>query len=199
MESGVVSCEEENWRGLEEQRQHLESYLSRRCADMNDVDDVVQETMIRAARFRKKLDQPERLRAWLASIAGNVLLDRKRRNSRFIRQAADDYMLESVPATEPEEQMFGTEPDLRWGNWLLNREKVLACLSGELRKLESGDRDLLLSFYGRERGGCREVASEYGLTPNIVKMRLFRARHRLLRAVSRRFALINQLPTPKPC
>ncbi|MFT5285598.1 MAG: RNA polymerase sigma factor (sigma-70 family) [Planctomycetota bacterium] len=199
MESNEVACETDNWCGLEEQRQNLEQYLSGRCRDMNEVDDVIQETLMRAARFRKKLERPERLRSWIAIIANNVLMDRKRKSTRIHKQSIEDYVFDLLPSKDSPDPVSCSDADVRFGNWLMKRDTVLDCLSGELRGMEHDDRELLLNFYGREQGGCREVAAEYGVTPNVVKMRLFRARNRLLKAVSRRFALSNQLPTPKTC
>ena len=194
----AFSCDEEAWVGLEDQRSNLVRFLSRRCRDANDVEDIVQETLMRAARYRKRLDRPERLSAWISSIAVNVLADRARKAGRQQRQLGDEHLLDALPARDSRECALNEEHDVRCGNWRVGREKALSCLSSELHELEQNDRELLLRFYGGE-GGCREVASEYGLTPSIVKVRLFRARNRLLRALTRRFALVEQLPSPQPC
>jgi len=196
MAEGTFACGEEAWVGLEEQRPYLVRFLERRCRDRNEVEDIVQETLLRAARYRKRLERPERLRSWLASIATNVLADRARKEGRMQRQSSDERLLGTVPSRDSIDPSSCVADDVRCGNWTVDRERALTCLSSELDGLERKDRDLLLSFYGDE-GGCREVAREYGIAPSVVKVRLYRARHRLLRALSRRFALTEQLPTPR--
>ncbi len=198
MADGAILGGAEAWTGLEEQRSPLVRFLQRRCRDANEVDDIVQETMIRAARYRKQLDRPERLRAWISSIAVNVLTDRVRREGRIQKHLADDHLLEAIPARESRALAPADEVDVRCGNWRIDWDRALSCLDDELHALERGDRELLLRFYGGE-GGCREVAAEYGTTPSIVKVRLFRARNRLLRALTRRFALVEQLPKSELC
>jgi len=198
MTNNAVSCGEEAWVGLEEQRTNLVRFLRRRCRDSNEVEDIVQETLLRAARYRRRLERPERLRAWISSIAANVLADRARKESRMQRHLGDEHLLDALPARDSRECVLNEEDDVRCGNWRVDREKALRCLSSELHGLDQDDRELLLSFYGGD-GGCREVATEYGVTPSVVKVRLFRARNRLLRALARRFALVEQLPAAHPC
>ena len=65
-------------------------------------------------------------------------------------------------------------------------------LSGELRRMRSDDRDLLTSYYGGE-ASCREVALARNVPPAVVKVRLFRARRRLLQALRRRLAMSEGL------
>ena len=198
MTKSAVSLSGEAWVGLEEQRGNLVRFLRHRCRDINEVEDIVQETLLRAARYRKRLERPERLRAWISSIAANVLADRARKESRLQRHFGEEHLLDALPARGSRDCALNEEDDVRCGNWRVDRERALRCLSSELHGLDQNDREILLSFYGGE-GGCREVATEYGVTPSIVKVRLFRARNRLLRALARRFSLVEQLPRPQLC
>jgi RNA polymerase sigma-70 factor (ECF subfamily) len=195
MECGPATAEESRWRGLEAERGALARLLGRRCRDVNEIDDVIQETFLRAARYRRRLERPERLRSWIASIATNVLSDRVRRESRLKRHSGESFLLEALPSRESSEEERCGEPLVRCGNWLVDRDKALDCLARELREMPPGDRDLLMGFYGRG-GSCREVAADQDVSPSVVKVRLFRARKRLLRAVARRFALVERLPMP---
>ena len=45
-----------------------------------DAEDAVQETFLRALRYRKRLRQMEDARSWLARVAWRVALDRRRRH-----------------------------------------------------------------------------------------------------------------------
>jgi DNA-directed RNA polymerase specialized sigma24 family protein len=78
-----LAIEPLRWSGLEELRPSLQRLLARRCRDAAELDDVVQETLLRAARYRAKLSERERLRGWAMRIAINVLRDRVRRRERW--------------------------------------------------------------------------------------------------------------------
>ena len=54
-----------DWRELSAEGPELVAWLGRYCANPAEVDDVVQETLLRAAARRRGLQDPARLRAWL--------------------------------------------------------------------------------------------------------------------------------------
>lgn len=173
------------WDGLEELRPVLEGYLTRRCRDAAEVEDVVQETCLRAARYRGGLQDETKLRPWALRIARNVLADRlaRRRDDRGGTGAED--LLENLPAEDPGE----AEPEaLRVGGWVVDRELCLGILRRALGSLREEDRVMLHTHYGGA-GSCRETAAECGVPEELVKVRLYRARRRLLRAMRRRIAL----------
>ncbi|WP_344289738.1 sigma-70 family RNA polymerase sigma factor, partial [Streptomyces synnematoformans] len=53
-----------------------------------DVDDVVQETMLRAVRRLPSLRDPDRFRSWLVAIAMRQIRERARRRGRRAEAAA---------------------------------------------------------------------------------------------------------------
>ncbi len=173
-----------DWSGLEELRRDLRAFLARKCADENELEDIIHETYLRAARYRTG-SQPVRLRSWLLSIARNVLLDRRKYKERF----------SSLNDSEPELEWNGDheeagEPEERYqlGRWSLDREAATHHLSLALCNLREGDRRVLRSFYA---GGedSRATARDCAIPPHLVKIRLFRARKRLLKALRRHLAL----------
>ena len=64
------------WRGLAELEPQVRAFARRRCRDMHELDDVVQETLLRAARYRRGLTDETRLKSWTLRIAANVMRDR---------------------------------------------------------------------------------------------------------------------------
>lgn len=62
------------------------------------------------------------------------------------------------------------------------------CLSGCLRKLSAADRDLIKSYYASSSESVlnrrRELAAKLGLTPSVLRMRIFRIRTRLRTCVN---------------
>jgi RNA polymerase sigma-70 factor (ECF subfamily) len=166
------------WEGLEEIRSGLRALLVRHCPDENDVEDVIQETFLRAARYRQR-ERVQSLRPWAMRIALNVLADAKRRGTRGPSSEPDEGFDPPAPS-EPAPQGFRVD-----GEWL-DPEAARELLAMALRELGDRDRKLLDSFY---RGGSKtaSTARACGLPRKLVKVRLYRARQRLLRILRQRF------------
>lgn len=130
--------------------------LVAKLAPAREVDDLVQEVVARALRFRGSFDDRRALRPWLAKIALNVYLDHRARRLR------------EGPVEAPADR--ASEPDTS----LEERELVAALLA----KLPPVERDVLVRFH---QGGesVREIAGALGLPEGTVKSHLHRARKRL--------------------
>ncbi len=176
------------WNGLDELRPALYAYLTRRCRDWSEVEDVAQETLLRAARYRRSLASDELLRPWALRIAGNVLADHVRREQRVQRETGE-LALASLGVDERDPAAAGeAEAELSVGNWRSTRGAALGHMCRALAGLRAADQRVLWSYYGGRRS-CRDTARECGIEPALVKVRLFRARRRLLRHLRRRIAL----------
>ena len=177
-----------SWSGLEELEPCLRAYLKRRCRDRSEVDDVVQETLLRAARYRGSLTDTGRMRGWATRIAGNVLRDHIRRECRLRRTELTDEGLDRLVAREsvPGESGEGGDVSrMRVGSGLHDTEDLLSHLSVALEGLRVEDRRVLRSYYEGSQD-CRATALECGIAHSLVKVRLFRARRRLAREMRRR-------------
>src|SRR5262245_30111043 len=74
---------------VRETRPALGSFLRRLVASEHDVEDLVQETYLRAYQHRARWDSRASLKTWVYSIALNLARDRVRRNgSRKARETA---------------------------------------------------------------------------------------------------------------
>lgn len=181
----------QDWQGLEELRGSLRTLLAAHCRDESEIDDVIQETYVRAARYRGRLAGVQSLRSWTMRIALNVLADTRRRVQRL---RADDEALEALESREHDPgEVLLQEPEIRLGRWVFGLESALFHLGRAVEGLRPEDRRVLDSFY---RGGqsCRRTSSDCAIPLHLVKIRLFRARRRLLRVLRRRFALGGPLP-----
>jgi RNA polymerase sigma-70 factor (ECF subfamily) len=168
------------WSGLMDLECELRAFLGRRCRDESELDDVVQETLLRAARFRGSVQDTRNLRGWTLRIGGNVLRDRQRRESRLPRQTVAGVLdLESLgdPRDAFDEDQGRA---VRMGGRWVGHAEAAELLRGALRRLGEHDREVLDAYYCR--GATTErIAVELGLPRELVKVRLFRARRRLLR------------------
>ena len=185
--SGIVvegRPERAAWDGLEEMRDGLRNFLTRQCSDENDIEDVIQETFLRAARYRRA-HSVKRLRPWAMRIALNVLADSKRRGVRTQAEPRTPDELFDPPApSEPGPSDSSFRVGGLWLDGESARELVLQTLGG----MRDRDRALLDSYYGGELR-TQVAAEECGIPQRLVKVRLYRARQRLLAALRQRASL----------
>jgi RNA polymerase sigma factor (sigma-70 family) len=177
------------WTGLESLRPDVRAAVARRCRSRRvEIEDVVQEALLRAARYRHKLIDPERLRAWVIRIGLNVLRDQVRRDLRMPRiEKGDDIFdllegREEIPGDPPEDDALEAEGEM------FERCAVMRHLDRAFEELPRGDRRVLTAYYERHdasrRASCvREAGAE------LFKVRVHRARGRLERSLRKRLCL----------
>jgi RNA polymerase sigma factor (sigma-70 family) len=189
----TIAIEARSWNGLEELRGGLLAALRARCVDENEVDDVIQETFLRAARFRALFGEPHHLDGWAMRIALNVLTDRHRRHRRVRASNASEREIDGIAGREAVPGEEAPQERFHLGSHEIEKEDALSLLDAACRQLREDDRAVLSSFYGG-RGSCRETGAACGLSSRVVKLRLFRARRRLLLCMRRRLALAGADP-----
>jgi DNA-directed RNA polymerase specialized sigma24 family protein len=176
------------WSGLEELRDGLRAYLVRLCADENDLDDAIQETFLRAARYRRN-HRVRNLRPWVMRIAQNVLADGRRRQTRSGMTLKTDEPLD-VLVTSPVCVVEGVRIA---GGWF-EREAARELVRRGLARLRPADHALLEGHYsggGDFGAAASDGTGAAGADRRLVKIRLYRAR-RKLRAVVRREANLQR-------
>lgn len=128
-------------------------YAVRLTGNASAADDVVQETMLRAWRTPRILDQdPSSTRSWLFTVARNLVID----DARSARRRH-----ESVPGTLPE-QPTDDGTDALFDTLLVG--EALSTLSAEHRAVI-----VRAYFGGRNTAG---LAAELGIAEGTVKSRL---------------------------
>ena len=179
------------WSGIADLEPIVRRFLARRCRDANELDDMVQETLLRAARYRTGLGDPQRLQGWALSIAGNCLREHVRRECRVPRS----------PPGSAVEEASGVQPGpcaavelVRLGRRgkTVEKDTALAELERVLRGMRAADRSVLRAFYSRG-ADCDRIAMECDIPRDLVKVRLFRARRRLLRVLERRLVAQSRM------
>lgn len=150
----------------------------RMCGDREDAKDVLQETLMKAFESVGDLVHPGAFKTWLYRIAANACL-MKRRKSRFLRE---EVSLEEV-LPDPDELK-----DPRGWNAVPERVALDRELQGHLRDAVLGLPPLyraVLVLRDMEGLDTEEVARSLGVSKDVVKMRLHRARARVRKALDR--------------
>jgi RNA polymerase sigma-70 factor (ECF subfamily) len=146
--------------------------------DLDDVDDVVQETFVRAYQNLSRLNDPARLAAWVLTIARNRALTKLAR-LRARQGAVEELAHEREARGEETAEMSDPEADLE-----------LAAVRRIIEGLGDGpEKETVRLFYLEGNLSAREIAERLGVGKSAITMRLerFRARvkRRLLAEVAR--------------
>lgn len=133
-----------------------------------EVEDVVQETFVRAFRSLSRVHHPRAFSGWLHTIARHIALslDRSARRRERVRDA---LAREGEPAT----------PALPEALQLERRVAVVRALIEELP--EGPEKQTAHLFYVEGTQSAREIAEQLGLGKSAVTMRLERFRARVKR------------------
>lgn len=155
----------------------LRRQLRRLVADAHAVEDLVQETLLRAIRHHDRLRDRAARDGWLLRIAYHVAMDWHRRRARAYATREEDGTVPAEEIAAPrEETALARDECLRWSQ-RLRRALSTLCVR---------DRGLVLGHY-YVGFSCRQLAERSGLSEANVKVRLHRAR-RWLRRVLPEFA-----------
>lgn len=135
--------------------------------DLNQSEDLAQETFIVAWKQLASLREPHKLRSWLCGIARNLICDTVKKQGREPSHAADTLdAIQESPAPGPQ------PPDLTI------RNEEAAILWRSLERIPEMYREPLILFY-REHQSVEAVAEKLELTEDNVKQRLSRGRKML--------------------
>lgn len=138
----------------------LRAYLSRRFPSVPDHDDLIQDAYLRTLRARQR-GQLAFAKAFLFTTARNAAIDWLRR-----RRAA---LLERMPPNE-EVAALDHEPDVAER---IDGQEQLGALIEAVVALPERCREVMMLRYV-DGFGSREIAAELGITPETVRVHLFK-------------------------
>ncbi|MFF7388292.1 sigma-70 family RNA polymerase sigma factor [Streptomyces scabiei] len=138
----------------------------------SDVDDVVQETMVRVLDGLPGLERPDRFRSWLVAITVRQIRDRWRRGRTWL---AAEPLEENAHEADPQAD-FSDLAILRLALSGQRREAVEAA-----RWLEDEEREVLALWWMESAGELTrgELATACDLTPQHAAVRVQRVKERL--------------------
>ncbi len=141
------------------------SFLLSKYQDVYEIEDVVQDTFLKAYRHLPSYDCERKFSTWLLTIARNLLFDNRKKNSRSV--ASTDLVTDVLLAEEPEDS---TQPD----EVAIRKERFqrLAIM------IKSLDEDLRTPFILRvvNELSYQEIADMLSVPLQTVKNRIFKAR-----------------------
>lgn len=138
-----------------------------------EVDDVLQETWLRAFRLRDRFAGTDgEYRSWIFAIAKNLLLEVQRSARRIHRVQIDDGRTTNMLALE---QVSASVTAL---SHRLVRDEGIRRLHEHLQALPREDQDLV-SYCGLEGSTCKDAARKLGIGVDAAHKRWQRLRARL--------------------
>jgi RNA polymerase sigma-70 factor (ECF subfamily) len=150
-----------------------------------DVEDIAQQVLVKAYLSLNRFDLRSAFGTWLYKIAVNECWDyfRKKKVRRIVYESdLSDDQLRQMEATTPH-----TGGAIRDGDDAARRTQSRQLLDRLLDELDETDRSMLIM---KEVSGftVEEIGRVFGLNVNTVKVRMFRARGRVVEAYQRRLS-----------
>src|SRR6202051_5241015 len=157
-----------------------------------DVEDVAQQALAKAYFSIRRFDLRSAFGTWLYKIAVNECWDylRKKKVRRLVYESdMSEEQVRKMEATP--QQSFGGHQHLEDAGRRLEQRQLIQRLAGELEEKDQ----LMLVVKGGEGFSVEEIGEVLGLNVNTVKVRLFRARGRIVEMYRKRLQSRPQFRT----
>lgn len=155
-------------------RRRVLGIVSRLIGRPEDVEDVAQEVFVRLYHSLDQLRTSDVFDAWLYRLAMNASYDYLRRHKRRGELRMADMSEQQVSAADSEASGKA--------HWDEDRKTKVRDFVDQLFQSVSERDRLLLTMKEVEGLSLKELEQIYGVSENVLKVRLFRARQRVLRA-----------------
>ncbi len=142
------------------------------CGNMQDAEDVVQESYVKAYRNLHSFRSESKFSTWLYRIVYNTAVTH-----------AKTQMWTSSRETQMEDASLPVEDNLQMDMEQTERKEMVADI---LQRMPKGDA-LLLTLYYMEENPVKEIAQITGLNESNVKVKLFRARKTFKELLEKRY------------
>jgi RNA polymerase sigma-70 factor (ECF subfamily) len=155
-------------------RKRILGTIARLISKPEDVEDVGQEVFLRLFFSLDQLRTPEMFEPWLYRLTVNAAYDYLRRGRRRSESRMADL-------SEQQVIMADAAAGTKQGNEEQRRKRVRELVEALLGSVSEADR-ILLTLKEIEGLSLKELEKVYGVNENALKVRLFRARQRVLKA-----------------
>lgn len=171
-ESHIAGESETEARFVRENLRRIFLLIYRMVGNVDDAQDLTQETFIKALQRQRQLRDEEKVQGWLTRIAANTAIDFMRRNRRFSSADVNDLLEKRESRHESPEQM------------LLRGERRLQ-LDGGLAVLTARERTALL-LRDVEDLPAEQVAAHMNCSTATVRSHIANARIKFKRYLDER-------------
>ncbi len=154
-------------------RRRIMGTISRLIGRPEDVEDVAQEVFIRLYYSLQQLRTPEVFEPWLYRLTVNAAYDYLRKSRRRLESRMADLSEQQVMMADA---VAGTRQQTDEGE----KRRVRDVVQGLLASVSEEDR-ILLTLKEVEGLSLKELEKIYQVNENALKVRLFRARQRVLK------------------
>ena len=151
---------------VEKNRVRIYTTISGFIGNLQDREDIAQETFINAYRNLHQLSKPERFGSWLDAIALNQCRDWMRKNR-----------VQTVPIDEVEENLPNSDDSPEHRSVEAENRRIIA---QAIETLPQTERQIARAHY-LEDASHDELVSRHGISYQSVSARLFRAKRKLVR------------------
>ncbi|WP_168210928.1 RNA polymerase sigma factor [Persicimonas caeni] len=147
-------------RELLEHRDKLLGFIRTKVADPQAAEDILHDSLLKAARSLQQLDDPDKLVAWFYQIVRHAIIDRRRRQQTEAKYL-EKYARDEQVAVTPDEQA-----------------SLCTCLHDLIPTLKDEYQEMI-EVMELGDGESEQVAQRLGISRNNLKVRRYRARNKL--------------------
>jgi RNA polymerase sigma-70 factor, ECF subfamily len=165
-------------------RRRILGTISRLIGRPEDVEDVAQEVFMRLYFSLEQLRTPEVFEPWLYRLTVNACYDYLRKSKRRLESRMADLSEQQVLVADA---VAGSKAQSEEAE----KRRVIDTVNGMLASVSEEDR-ILLTLKEVEGLSLKELEQIYGVNENALKVRLFRARQRVLKNMKG----VTQRPPP---
>lgn len=154
-------------------RRRILGTISRLIGRPEDVEDVAQEVFLRLYFSLDRLRVPEAFEPWLYRLTVNACYDYLRRSKRQPETRMSDLSEQQVIMADAAAGSLALSEEQE-------KERLRAAVSEMFSSVSDDDR-LLLTLKEVEGMSLKQLEGVYGVNENALKVRLFRARQRIIK------------------
>ncbi len=157
----------------------------------NDIDDVVQDTMIKAFNSWDAFKNESTRRTWITTIAVNSCRDYLRKSRVKFRDLKNANSVEDLATSHKESRrLVGATTGSPDYEAALTNKKIVESLLSFL----SAEQKMLIRMQYEDDFSIEKIAKITGMNENTVKVKLFRARQKMLNIYTKQQKNIEKRP-----
>ena len=175
---------------FEQIRPQLKSYILRMTASVEDTEDIVQDTWIKANDKLDTFKGESSLKTWVFSIASNLCIDHLRKQKRWPENVTDICKEAANKSPEPFQKTLKLIETSEYAKFEI-KEHIAFCFTCIAKSLPL-EQHLCLLLKEVYDFKVKEIATILQTTDALVKYHLYTSRQKMIEIFDGRCALINQ-------